>query len=172
MCWGKGGRRGGRSSNRFGRGRVQGCPALHSAGCCRRRGRWRALGSVEQLQELTLKPAEPLVSALLLTENHSPTFPMEQAQTSTRCRVNWDTEQQLHTLLFPCREGEGSGVLGWGLCRHSPTCHGAVECLLEEYLLLWATEAMGSSLFIFPEQSMMCSAPSGGVWDGGKGHSR
>lgn len=54
--------------------------------CCRRRGRWRALGTVEQLQELTLKPAEPLVSALLLTENHSPTFPVEQAQTSTGCR--------------------------------------------------------------------------------------
>lgn len=49
-------------------------------------GEVEALGSVEQLQELTLKPAEPLVSALLLAENCSPTFPLEQAQTSTRCR--------------------------------------------------------------------------------------
>lgn len=124
---------------------------------------------MEQLQELTLKPAEPLVSALLLPENHSPTFPMEQA---LGAGVNWDTEQQLHMLLFPCLEAEGLGVLGWGLSRHTPTCHGAVECLLEECLLLWAAGAMGGSLFISPDQCMKCAAPSGGVRDDGKGHSR
>lgn len=42
-------------------------------------------GLLEQLRSDT-GAAEPLVSAMLLTENHSPTFSMEQAQTSTRCR--------------------------------------------------------------------------------------
>lgn len=134
MCWGRGGRRGRTSTNRFGRGRVQGCPALHSAGCCRRRGSWRALGSVEQLQELTLKPAEPLVSALLLPENHSPTFPMEQA---LGAGVNWGTEQQLHTLLSPawrlrvweCWAGGSPDTLQpataqWSVCWRSVCCCG------------------------------------------------
>lgn len=62
--------------------------------------------------DLTLELLSLLLVPCYSQKTTHPPSPWSRHRQALGAGVNWDTEQQLHSLLFPCLEGEGSGLLG------------------------------------------------------------